>query len=173
SFVEANFMIMPQCRLVYMSFVPDWGTFNMETQRKPLSGFSRFPINSSKMQIGFAGLDKLVMESFDNFGMAGYTNEISKKIYYQYLVQNRIFKGTFEELFPKAAGDISLLQTFVIDLKDYMSAKSERLNFKSYFSGATSPPHYQIVVISVHTNGNVTCKASKDSQWTWTFNQGI
>ena len=169
-----NFQIMPQCRLVYISFSPDWATFNMEAQRKPLSGFSRFPQNASDMVIGFAGETNLVTEKFVNFGVAGVNNEISKKIHYQYLIKNKMFKGAFEDIFPSSDTEISLIQTFVLDLKNYLSEKTEHLSIKALFAGQTSPKNCQIVVLSVHTNGKAICqKGEGEFEWNWSFEQGI
>lgn len=90
SYTENVFQIMPFAKLAYIAFLPDWATFVMENRRKPLSCFSRFPLNCTRMRVGFAGNDSLLADSFDRFGVRGERHQVSKKIYYQYLKKNRL-----------------------------------------------------------------------------------
>jgi len=170
SYTENNFQIMPQCRLMYIMFCPDWATFNMEAQKKPLSGLSRYPAKATAIQIGFAGEESLVTKRFMHFGENAHNDAISKKIYYEYLIANKMYSGKFSELFPRAAGEISLVQSFVFDTKHSLSDKTEHLKVSCWFTGDVSPKNIQIVVISVHTNGKATCKSGPgELNWAWEF----
>ena len=170
SFTENHFQILPFSRLIYISFCQDWATFPMETQRKPLSGFSRFPTGARSIQIGFGGEDSLVMKKFNYFGTNAHNGDITKKGWFEHLIKGRMFRGKFGDIFPRKAGDISLVQTFVFDLKANMSDKMEHLKITCLFSGTTSPQHVQIVVISVHPNGKATCKkVANQADWFWEF----
>lgn len=78
SYTENNFQILPHCRLVYVLFLPSWATFVQEAQRKPLSGFSRFPQHNTDMNISFAGEANLITSNLENMGYINETHQISK-----------------------------------------------------------------------------------------------
>ena len=89
------------------------------------------------------------------------------------LVKN-LFRGKFEDLFPRPGGVNSIVQTVVLDVKPYYSEKTELLSIKQHFtSGAhRSPDHRQILVLSVHTDGRAVCKYGGAAQsWVWHFDE--
>lgn len=172
SFTITTFQIMPQARLAYILFLPDHATFPQEATRKPLSGFSRFPANSAKMSIEFGGEKNIVTPFFENFGHTGENHQISKKIYHDYLIRNNMTSCRFDDFFPRTANEFSLIQAFVLDLKNHMSDRTELLNITSTYSGGQSPANQQIVCISVHPNGRATCRSSGTKfDWIWSFSQ--
>ena len=175
SFTSNTFQINPWARLIYILFLPDWATFSMENMRRPLSAFTRYPLNATEIVIGFAGQNGLVVDKFVNFGVPGSTAHISQKIYYNYLKGLKSFAGDFEDLFPRYTTERSLVQGYVFDLKDYMSPNTEHLNIRMTFSGvnnAASPERCQIVIFSVHPNGKATCKQAQNPfSYIWNFTQ--
>lgn len=172
SFTITTFQIMPQARLAYILFLPDHATFPQEATRKPLSGLSRFPANSAKMSIEFGGEKNIVTPFFENFGHTGENHQISKKIYHDYLIRNNMTSCKFDDFFPRTANEFSLIQAFVLDLKNHMSDRTELLNITSTYSGGQSPANQQIVCISVHPNGRATCRSSGTKfDWIWSFSQ--
>ena len=176
SFTENQFQILAYARLAYIMFVPDWAAYQMENMRRPLSGFSRFPLNSSNIKVGFAGEKGLIVENFVNFGTMGENTEITKKILFKYMSGMRAFSGSYEQLFPRYTDEASLVQVFVLDLKDYMSPNTEYLNLTCEFAGPGaangSPEKQQIVVITVHPNGKATCQQAENPfSYIWKFTQ--
>ena len=165
------FQIYPHCRLVYIMFLPNYATFPMPATNKPLSGWSRFPRGCTSMKLGFAGESNLITDQLVNFGVNDNNNEISKKIFFDYLTANHMFVGTFEEFFSLEEMSQSILQMVPIDLRHLDSGKTERLTVELSFATATnSPQGVQILVLSVHTNGRAICSASKDvADWKWEF----
>jgi hypothetical protein len=172
SFTITSFQVMPQARLAYILFLPDHATFVQEATRKPMSALSRFPENSAKLAIEFAGEKNIITPYFENFGHVTENHQISKKIYYDYLVRNRMTKCEFDEFFPRSENEFSLIQCFVLDLKTHMSERTELLNITSTFSGGQSPDNCQVVCITVHPNGRATCRSSGTQfEWIWSFSQ--
>ena len=172
SSTQNEFMIPPYCRLVYILCVPDWACFLMEQQKKPLSGLSRFPENSTSITIGFGGEEYLVTREFKYFGTNTRRNEKSKHIWYKYLTKQRLWKGSFDQIFPRG-NKISVCQFFAFNLKNYMSDKSETLKINCLFSGETSPKNRQFICLSVHPNGRALCKSGPgELNWQWEFLQG-
>jgi hypothetical protein len=172
SYTENNFQLMPQARLAYVMFLADHSTFPQEATRKPLSGFSRFPENSGSISVSFAGEQKLVTGDFQNFGHPTQNHQISKKIFYDYLVRNNMTSAKFEDFFPRSGNEYSLIQVFVLDLKNQLSDRTEILNIRSIYSGGNSPARTQVVCISVHPNGRATCRSSGTQfEWIWSFSQ--
>ena len=165
------FQIYPHCRLAYIMFLPNFGTFPMPATNKPLSGWSRFPRGCTNMKLEFAGESNLITEDLINFGVNNNNNEISKKIFFDYLTANHMFTGTFEDFFSIEENSQSILQIVPVDLKHLDSAKTERLTVELNFATAdNSPAGVQILVLSVHTNGRAICSASKDvADWKWEF----
>lgn len=175
SFTENTFQIMPWCRLFVIMFLPDWATFPMEGKKRPLSGFSRFPPNCSKITLSLAGEDHLITRHFERFGMAGEQHQISKKIYYEYVKNLRLTNADFDDWYPKDATDTSLLQSFLYDARSHMSDKNEQLSIRcEYAAGKESPTNMQIACITIHPNGCavVTAGATRYS-WVWEFKQGV
>ena len=175
SYTENNFQIMPFARLVYLLFLPDHATMIMENRRRPLSGLTRFPENSTSIKLSFAGEESLITSKFERFGILGEDHQISKKIYYEYLKSNKMIGDRFDELFPRETGVRSLIQGFVVDLKPYYSDKTEILSVKCEFSGGElSPERTQIACITVHPNGKAVCKSGGTPfNWIWNFTQPV
>ena len=172
SYSDTCFQIMPQARLAYIMFLPDYATFTQEATRKPLSGFSRFPRNSVDLSIDFAGEQNIITPKFINFGKSAQNHHISMKIYHDYLVRNHMTSRKFDDFFPRDAAEYSLIQIFCLDLKNYMSERTELLNIRSTYAGGTSPRSTQVVCITVHPNGRATCRSSGTQfEWIWSFSQ--
>ena len=123
------------------------------------------------MKLSFAGSDSLITEDLKNFGINSTQNEISKKIYFDYLTANHMFVGTMDDLFSNELLNQSIVQIIPLDLKHLDSAKTERLSVELKFANADlSPTGYQILVLSVHTNGRAVCSADKNvHDWKWDF----
>ena len=170
STTQSIFQIAEFCRLIYVIYIPDWATFPMERTRKPLSALSRYPEGCTGISIGFAGERNMITQRFENFGVERVNDEISKKIYYNYLKQNRMINCTFEKLFPREENEYSLIQGFVLDVKHLMSDKTEMLTLQHEFASRTSPAKQQVVCLSVHPNGRATCRSgSSQFEWIWSF----
>lgn len=167
---QVVFYIPSMARLLYILYLPDWATFPQEHTRKPLSGWSRFPDHVTSINIHFAGASNLVTEKFENFGPNFKTNdEISKKIYYEYLKNNNMINCRFEDLFPRKTDTYSMIQAFVLDVKEQMSDKMEKLTIQHEFASHPSPKKMQIVCISVHPNGRAICRSQGPFRWVWEF----
>lgn len=175
SYTENTFQIMPWCRMFVIMFLPDWATFPMENKKRPLSGFSRFPVNCSKIVLSLAGEDHLITKQFDRFGMAGEQHQISKKIYFEYLKSRRWLCNDFDDLFPKNARESSLIQSFLFDARSHMSAKNEQLSIQCEFAaGHESPEAIQVCCLSIHPNGAaVVSGGTKRYSWVWEFKQNV
>lgn len=175
SFTENTFQIMPWCRLVILMFLPDWATFPMEGKKRPLSGFSRFPDNCSKITLSMAGEDHLITRHFERFGIVGEQHQISKKIYYEYVRNLRLTNADFDDWFPKEATDRSLIQSFLYDARSHMSDKNEQLSIRCEFAaGKDSPEHLQVCCITIHPNGcAVVSSGPTRYSWVWEFKQGV
>lgn len=173
SFTNNTFQIQPMARLIYILFLPSWATFPLDTKRKPISAFSQFPQGATKIKISYGSDPHIITESFEDFGIRGTQHQITKKIYFDYLKDRKIFPGTFDQLFPQSETDISTLQTFIYDLHHQMSPKIEILNIQCTFGqGENSPSDTQIMCISVHQTGKAVCAYnSPSSDYIWTFNQ--
>ena len=170
------FQVMPFARLLVVMFMKDWSTFIMENTRRPLMGFSEFPKNATKIKLEYAGESYLVTEQYDRFGVRGEQAQLSKKIYYDYLVENRLTRATFDEFFPKDDDEHSLIQSFLVDVRSYMSDKTQLLRVGCEFAaGQSSPKNMQIVVISIHPNGSANVRRIGDSNfsWEWEFMQPV
>lgn len=171
SMTENRFQIPAHARLLYILFLPDYATFNIEATRRPLSGLTRFPVNCTNMSISFAGEEHLIHERLENFGIPGRHVEPSKRIYWNKLREDRMCAAKFEELFPKLKEHFSVIQALVVNMSNYISDKVETLCIRSEFAGVkASPERQQIVVMSVHPTGTLTCKADQgSSRWNWEF----
>lgn len=183
SFGVHRFNLPADCRIVYLLCLNDWASTLMESKHKPISGFTRFPPNSTKIKITFSGGNNNICEEFVNFGKAGKTNEISQKIWYEALRSRRMFGGKFSELFPPtiattdAAGvtstatNTSIIGAFVFDLEDKKSTKTEEMSVSIQYGDAQSKANLQFVCISVHTNGMARFKlvGNAEYNWEWAF----
>ena len=143
-----------------------------------MSGLSRFPPNCVEMSVGFAGIDRLLSNNFSDFGEAAHVNGISKKIYYEYLVKNRMTTASFDDWFPRgtAATGFSVMQGILMDMRGMASDKIEQLTVRCVFGStaiAQSPVNTQIVVLSAHPNGKAVCQASDPYNYTWQFAQVV
>jgi len=167
---QVVFYIPSMARLIYILYLPDWATFPQEHTRKPLSGWTRFPKNATGINIHFAGASNLITQKFENFGTNFKSNdEISKKIFYEYLIQNRMINCSFEDFFPRKEDTFSLIQAFVLDVKEQMSDKMEKLTIQHEFTRNSSPKKQQVVCISVHPNGRAICRSQGPFRWVWEF----
>lgn len=179
SFGVHKFNLPAECRMVYLLCLNDWASFFMESKKKPISGFTRFPPNSTKIQVSFSADHGNVMEEFINFGVPGRDGEVSKKVYYEYLKHRRMFGGHFHEMFPApvrlANGQMiiptSLVQPFIFDLEDKKSNKTEEMTVTVYYGAEQSEANVQFVCLTVHTNGLAKFKLIGDAQynWQWSF----
>ena len=165
------FQMQPHCRLAYILFLPNHAIFPIQGTQKPISAWSRFPLHCTNIKLAFAGEENLITENLENFGVATRQNEISKKIFFDYMTANSMFAGTFEDLFAHENNSQSLVQILPVDLGHLDSAKTERLTVELKFSTANlSPAGQQILVLSVHTNGRAVCSADKTvHDWKWQF----
>jgi hypothetical protein len=167
---QNTFYIQPHARLIYVLYLPDWATFVQETTRKPLSGWSRFPEGATRITASFASTSNLVTKVFENFGINDSNSEISKKIFYDYLKQNRMINCSFNELFPREDGTYSIIQSFVFDVHKQRSEKIEKLTLMHEFASNASPKKIQVVCISVHPNGEAICRMEGGSfKYVWDF----
>jgi hypothetical protein len=168
---------MPWARLVYIGFIPAWGVYVMDNKMRPLSGFSTFPKDCSKIDIKFAGRRELVTDGFERFGIPGEHNQISQKIFYDYLISHRMTDATFDQIFPSDPTEQSLIQVFLLDLRSKMSDKLETLEVSCHFAaGKESPKDLNVVVISVHPNGRAVCflaDSKLDYHYLWQFSQSL
>lgn len=172
SFTLSTFQLMPQARLAYILFLSDHATFTQTAKRMPVSGFSRFPQNMAELAIEFAGEPNLITPKLVNFGKRAENHHISMKIFYDYLVSRNITDRPFDDFFPRADNQFSIIQCLVLDLKDHMSDRTELLNLKATYTGGTSPAQQQVVCLSVHPNGRATCRSSGTQfEWIWSFSQ--
>jgi hypothetical protein len=167
---QVVFYIPAFARLIYILYLPDWATFPQEHTRKPLSGFSRFPSDSTGINIHFGGSQNLITQKFENFGTNFKSNaEISKKIYHDYIKNSFMINTEFDTYFSRTDGAYSLIQTFVLDVKQQMSDKMEKLTIQHEFGERGSPKNQQVVCISVHPNGRAICKSQGPFRWVWEF----
>jgi len=177
SYTENSFSIMPWCRLVYVGFIPSWGVYVMDNKMRPLSGLSTFPRDCSKIDIKFAGRREIIADGFERFGIPGEHNQISQKIFYDYLVAHRMTNASYDQFFPSDPKERSLIQVFPLDLRSRMSDKVESLEVSCHFAaGKSSPKDVNVVVISVHPNGRAVCSLSDsklDYHYNWTFSQSL
>lgn len=171
TYVDVPFTIPPWARMVYVMFLRDWATFYMPAFRRPLSGFSRFPENCSKMELVLGNKTRLITPHLDRLGFNGEQVQQGKRVLYNYFKARRFFAGTFDDLFPRKASIIPFNQVLLSDLRDQMSDKAELLNVRASFAtGKTSPEYTQIVVLSVHSTGEVTCRhggGASHYDWRW------
>lgn len=165
------FQIMPFARLCYIMFLPSHASILMEARNKPLSGFSTFPPHCSHIEVKFCQ-QVILCERFDRFGMRGETEHIGMKILYQYYRRNHMTSDSFDQFFPKSANERPLNQILCFDLKNQMSQLNEYLELTCTFAaGHNSPGNIQIVVLTVHPNGQVVCESgSQNYNWIWSFN---
>jgi len=174
SYTETNIQIWPYCRTLIIGFAPDHAVFPHPHLNRPMSGFSTFPKGLTRMQVEFANTVYLISANYENFGIAGEQNQISKKQTYEYLKSKRLVNYTFAELWPEQGRGQSLVQELVVDTRHLLSDKVQTLKITMQFGGeAVSPTNTQIIVTSIHPNGRATCKnlSSDRCNWEWTFHQ--
>lgn len=175
TYTENNFTIQPYCRFIIVMFLQDWAAMVMDNTRRPLSGFSRFPPNASRIELSYAGESNLIMDSFENFGVKGEQHNVSQKMYWQYVQNLRLTNASFDDWFPKSSTETSLIQSFLVDTRSILSDKTETLTVKCRFAGGTqSPADLQVVCISIHPNGQAVVKSGPNNlSWAWQFLQGL
>jgi len=173
AYVDLTFTVAPFARLLYVMFVPSWGVMPMSASyRRPLSGLSRFPPKCTKFSMLLAGQTPLIASEFERLGFPGEQHHSTHRILYHYLKAHRVWQGTFDELFPPVSDIHPFNQMFYVDLRSSMSDKAEPLSIKATFadSKGTSPSDTQVVVLSVHSTGEVTCRHSGGPghyDWRW------
>lgn len=172
AYVDVGFTVAPFARLMIIMFVPSWGVIPMPTYRRPLSGFSQFPKNCTKLSVIFANQRPLITAEFERLGFPGEQHHSTQRILYHYLKSHRVWSGNFDELFPPTSDIEVFNQMLYIDLRDSMSEKAESLNIQATFAeaGLTSPKDRHIVVLSVHSTGEVTCRhagGASHYDWRW------
>ena len=171
TYVDIAFTIPPWARMVYVMFLRDWATFYMPAYRRPISGFSMFPENCSKMELVLSNRNRLITPHLDRLGFNGEQVQQGKRVVYNYYKNHRTYAGTFDQLFPRSSATIPFNQILLSDLRDQMSDKAELLNVRASFAtGKSSPQNTQIAVISVHSTGEVTCRhggGASHYDWRW------
>ena len=171
SYVDVPFTIAPFARLLYVLFLPDWAVMSMPALRRPLSGFSSFPAKCTELSMLFAGQKPLITPSFERLGFTGEQHHSSQRTLFHYLTSNRVWPGTFDELFPPTSDIEPFNQMLYVDLRESMSNNAENLNVRCTFAaGSTSPSNRQIVVLSVHSTGEVQCSHAGSAghyDWRW------
>ena len=174
TYVENSFQIQPKCRLVYILFLPSHAAMVMETRRKPLSAWSRFPLNQTNMQISFGdGNKNLITERFERLGDRDESFQPSKKMLYDYYRERKWLKAGFDELFPGLTNVHSLIQTIVADVSHCMSLRTQNMRIRQEFTQVASPGDQQILVLSVHQTGEGRCTWMGGKQgWSWEFVEG-
>ena len=172
AYVDVPFTVAPFARLLYIMFVPSWGVMHMPALRRPLSGFSQFPKNCTKMSILYAGQKPLITNEFERLGFVGEQHHSTQRVLYHYLKNHHVWSGTFDELFPKTSNVEPFNQMLYVDLRDSMADRAENLNIRCSFAHGSdgSPENLQIVVLSVHSTGEVTCRHGGGQghyDWRW------
>ena len=173
SYAENTFSIFPYARSILIAFMPNHATFVQGHTRRPLSGWSTFPSNCTKIQIEYGGVS--LGGPYINFGVAGKRNEMSMHQYYDYLTQLGLASNIkFDDLFPPTAVERSLVQYFVFDVRHLLSEKNQHLRIGMEFSNVeNSPEGYQVAVVSQHPNGRADVKNESPTGilWDWIFRQ--
>lgn len=171
STTDTVFTIMPFARLLYIMFMPDWAVLPMAGLNRPLSGFSRFPLGCTRMSVTLGAGPPLLTEAFERLGFPGECHQLSKHFLYNHFVSHHVTPDSFDDFFPADSEDIPLNQCIWVNLRDRMSDKAELLNIKCDFGGGkTSPARMQVVVMSVHPTGQVTCThagGEGNFDWRW------
>ncbi len=85
------------------------------------------------------------------------------------MTYNRMSNFNFEEMFSRNAGTFSMVQSFVLDVKEQMSDKMEKLTIQHEFTRNSSPKKQQVICISVHPNGRAICRSQGPFRWVWEF----
>ena len=170
AYVDLPFTIAPYARLLFILFLPDWSVVSMPVLRRPLAALSRFPENCSKLSMLFAGQTPLITSEFERLGFTGEQHHSTQRVLYHYLKEHRVWSGDFEELFPGDSSTYPFNQMLYVDLRENMSSTAETLNMRMTFSEKTSPADRQVVVLSVHSTGEVTCRHAggpNHYDWRW------
>ena len=176
SFAENTFQINPYCRSILIAFHPNRSVLYQPHTRRPLSGWSTFPVGCTKIQVDYAQ-QSLLGYPLVNFGIRGTHSDASMRQYYNYLKKlNLTDNFTQEELFPanNADGNRSLIQYLLFDCRHLMLDKIQLLRIGMEFSNAAqSPVDHSIVVVSIHPNGraNVVNLSKEGIEWHWDFLQ--
>ena len=176
SYAENTFQINPYCRSILIAFHPSRNVLYQPHTKRPLSGWSTYPLGCTRIQVEYAQ-QSILGYGLNNFGIRGAHSETSMVQYYNYLSKlNLTDNFTYEELFPNNDQDAnrSLIQYLAFDLRNLMLDKIQLLRVGMEFSrAAQSPADHQIVVISIHPNGraNVTNLSKEGIEWHWEFLQ--
>lgn len=164
AYTENSFVVAPYCRLAYILFVVSHAAFPQEGIRKPISGFSRFIANNTKISMEFGNETDLEINNLVNFGVHGADYEITKRQFYKYLKDRSLLHG-FHKLFPRAADNFSVNQIIPLDLKAFLQPYSQVLKIMMEFGGGnTSPANQSIIVMTTHPTGMVKCQFEPQSK---------
>lgn len=176
SYTENTFQIMPYCRSLVVAFAPSRSLIYQAHLRRPLTGWSTFPANCTKIQVDYAQ-SSLLGYDLVNFGVRGVHSDSSMLQYYHYLDSLNLTSNLkYGDIFPSSAADAdrSLVQYLVFDCRHLMLDKIQLLKIGLSFSNAAqSPADHQIAIISIHPNGraNVVNLAKQGIEWHWDFLQ--
>ena len=174
SYTENTFQIYAYCRSIVIAFVPDHAAFVQAHLKRPLSMWSSFPENCTKIQIEYAGVS--LGGPYINFGVRGTHSETSKDQYYENLRSLGLAGNiTFNDIFPQDDTARSLVQFFVFDVRHLMLDRFQSLRIAMEFTrnANASPAGQQILVFSIHPNGeaSVVNTSSTGVSWLWQFFQ--
>jgi len=176
SYAENTFQIPPYCRSLMIMFHPTRAVLYQPHLRRPLSGWSTFPLGCTKMQVEYAQ-ESLTGRPLVNFGIRGAHSDISMTQYFNYLSKlNLTDNFDFDDYFPNDAEDHhqSLVQALVFDVRHLMLNKIQLLRIGMEFSNnQLSPEDHQIAVVSIHPNGRATVRniSNDGTEWYWEFLQ--
>jgi len=173
SYAEANFQLHPYCRSLLIAFQPDHAVLVQPHKKRPLTGWSTFPLNCTKITTEYA--NTVLGNDLINFGVRGTDSELSMEQFYESLKELRLADNfTFQHLFPRQSTETSLVQYLVYDVRHLMSRTMQTLRIGMEFNGATtSPANHQVVCLSFHPNGRAEIRnhSSEGTDWEWSFLQ--
>jgi hypothetical protein len=152
---RAQFPVDESIELFYIGFLNDWALSIDDTQHKPLSTFSRFPKNMTRMRITYAG-NPCIVESFDYFGLTpDKDNHPSMINTYRYLQEKNIAPGPYESYFPRKNEPVN--QYIVYDVKDRAPVRGHTsVIITMEFNGQRSPANVNVVFIPVSRKGEIS-----------------
>ena len=173
SFTENTFQIYAYCRSFIIAFVPDHAAFVQAHTKRPLSAWSTFPANATKIHINYAGV--ALGGPYVNFGVAPKQSERTKDLYYRYLSGlNLAGNFTFRHMFPEDPDVRSYVQYFAFDVRHLMLEKFQTLRISCEFANnVASPAGWQVLVFSIHPNGHarVSNLSATGTDYLWEFLQ--
>lgn len=169
SFTRNEFQIPPYARMIAVMYLNDHALFDTPSQKKPTSGFSVFPSNCTNLSVKFNGT-ALVCDQFQNLGIANNHTEVSKQILFDYLLQSRLYSGSFSSYFPVDEA-ISINQVLIFDIENLLTGLTSILSLEAFYNSTKSPENLQILVFSIHGTGKGEVKLLNkiDQNYEWKF----